>query len=104
MKKITITCEHCGKTKIIKADSELIEIISTTSLILCQNSNCQHAYHLREENGFIRKVHFFGDFWSFDNKATIEELQGIWRANQNLRKALKEKANTPTITNKSPNV
>ena len=82
MKKITITCEHCGKTKTIKADNKLIDEISNATLILCQNTKCQQAYPLKKEKGFIRNVQFFGDFWSFDKKATVEEMQGVWRANQ----------------------
>ena len=90
MKKITITCKHCGKSRTIKADHELIDEISNARLILCQNTNCKQAHPLRIEEGFIRNVHFFGDSWSFDKKATIEEMQGVWRANQILHKALKE--------------
>lgn len=89
VKKITLFFKHCGKEKTIKADKELIEEISNATVILCQNIHCQQAYPLNIDEGVIRSVHFFGEFWSFDRKATVEEMQGVWRAKGILHRASK---------------
>jgi hypothetical protein len=72
-----ITCKHCKKENIIRADNELIEAFSSAEVVLCQNNDCQEAYPLNLEEGLIRSFHHFGDFWSVDKKSITEELQSV---------------------------
>jgi len=89
MKKITITCQFCGKEKVVRADKELVAEFAAAKLILCQRTECQEAYPIEVEEGYIRVQYLFGEFWSLTRKATTDEQQSIWRAKKILSRGKK---------------
>lgn len=90
MKKITIKCDVCGKTTNVRTDKELREELNIAKHIVCQKKDCTEMYSIDIENGYIGSLHLFGGFWTIIRKATVEELQGVWRAKGVLHKGKKD--------------
>jgi hypothetical protein len=91
IQRITLKCNVCGKEKIVKADRELREELAVAQNIVCHKPECSQALPVDVDQGFIRAVHFFGESWGITRKATVEELQSVWRAKQTLHSGRKTK-------------